>query len=86
MVTLTIDDRTYAKLARRAKSDGMTVEEWLVEEADAQPTAESDSAPGHLRGRTREEWRRDFEAMLAEMKPRNSNVDDSRESIYPVRT
>ncbi len=31
------------------------------------------------------EWTGKFDELLATVKPRNPNVDDSRESIYPVR-
>jgi|GEM_PF-5355044 len=31
------------------------------------------------------EWMGKFDELLATVKPRNPNVDDSRESIYPVR-
>lgn len=31
------------------------------------------------------EWMRKFDELLATVKPRNPNVDDSRETIYPVR-
>lgn len=32
-----------------------------------------------------EEWNRRFDEMLASARPCNPNVDDSRDSIYPVR-
>lgn len=32
-----------------------------------------------------DEWKRRFDELVASAKPCNPNVDDSRESIYPVR-
>ena len=87
MTTLTLDDATYAALAARAESAGLTVERWLAAEFTDEDAANAAAAPdpGHLRGRSLEEWNREFDAFLASMKPRNPNLDDSRESIYPVR-
>ena len=88
MTTLTLDDATYAALAARAQSAGLTVERWLAEEfaADDAPRGADEAEPGHLRGRSLEEWNREFDAFLATVRSWNPDMDDSRESMYPVRS
>ena len=41
MKTLTLDDATYAALARRAERYGLSVERWLAEELAAPATSKS---------------------------------------------
>ena len=89
MTTVTLDEATYAALARRAAARGLSVERWLAEELAAEPDDDRDmdesGEPGHRRGRSREEWNREFEAFLATVKSWNPDMDDSREAMYPVR-
>ena len=45
MKTLTLDDPTYAALARRAAARGLTVERWLAEELADAPAADPPAEP-----------------------------------------
>jgi replicative superfamily II helicase len=52
--------------------------DWLRANPPAAPPR-----PAHLReGETPEQWIERFDAWQATLKPRNPNVDDSRDSIY----
>lgn len=77
MTTLTIDESVYEGLAELAADSGMSVETWLAEEvaAKTKPACE----------RTPEERLRKFRAFLGTVESWNPDMDDSRESMYPVR-
>ena len=58
----------------------------LVEgDADHGDAAASNGAVAVVPPSRDADWQRAWECLLAKAKPRNPNVDDSRESIYPVR-
>lgn len=76
MVTISIDDETYAGLQARAASAGLTVEDWLRNEGMREERSLSPSE-AERRG-----WRERFDAYLARQKPTNGSLDVSRESIY----
>lgn len=75
----------HPKLALKAVSAGFdSVEEYvrhLIEE-DAGPLETPSSQEESL---TYAEWKQRFEELLLVVQPGNPDVDDSRESIYPVR-
>ena len=88
MKTITVDDATYATLARAAADRGRTLDEHLAEVARGAggPVSRGGAeATGRPLKQDSPEWQRAFDAMLSRAKPRNPNVDDSRASIYPVR-
>lgn len=62
-----------------------TVEDYILAilEQHAQEQAEGESTNGQTL--SHEQWKREFRAFQASLRPSNPNVDDSRESIYPVR-
>jgi hypothetical protein len=73
-----------ARIQQRASAAGFaTVEEYLLQLVERDADSKSDSASPFLK--RREEWIREFRAFIATMKPRHAHLDDSRESMYPVR-
>ncbi len=79
MIQLNLSAEKQAALEKRAAAAGMDVTSFVwtaiedqVMERDAPTLAD---APY-------EEWKREYDAFKATLKPRNPNFDDSRESIY----
>ena len=75
---LSLSPEEIAELRRRASSVGADVETFLLhlirdtEDAD-------DSRPNQL---PFEQWKHEFQLWIEQHQSRNSNMDDSRESIY----
>jgi hypothetical protein len=66
-----------ASIQSKARAAGFcTVEEYLLD-----LIGHEEAAPVVPRG----EWLRSFDALIQRQKSRNPRLDDSRESIYPVR-
>ena len=78
-ITLPVDEQVVAQ-ANAAGFDSVEAYVLRLIERDAAlrtgKTRQTESA---------EEWIRGFRAFLQSLPPSNPNVDDSRESIYPVR-
>jgi len=75
----------HPKLMSKAVSAGFeTVEAYVrhLIEADAGPL---DTQPLLRNDLSQREWKRKFQELLTLVEPGNPQVDDSRESIYPVR-
>ncbi len=77
-VNLRLSPERQAALERRAAAAGTDLSGYILRVVDenlaldAEPTVPV----------ARDQWRKKFEAWIAAHKPRNSHVDDSRESIY----
>lgn len=73
-----------ARLEQRAQAAGFaTVEDYLLQlvarDAEQEPSHGSQSRLSSA------EWVRRFREFIATMKPRHAHLDDSRDSIYPIR-
>ncbi len=63
-----------------------SVEEYVRKLIERETTASDlENAEADPRRLSREQWDREFQELLSMAKPRNPNVDDSRESIYSDR-
>ena len=89
MATLTIPDETLAAVERAAAARGVPVATWLADRAAADPAQPAGPPPGDAGRRPvpqgGPEWRRRFDAMMANVRSWNPDVDDSREAIYAAR-
>ncbi|HEX6985236.1 MAG TPA: hypothetical protein VF170_07660 [Planctomycetaceae bacterium] len=85
MVTLAIDDATFALWKERAAARGLSVEEWLKaetirREATIQPSPDRD--PEYDPDMPQDEWVARLDAIAKRHPPTGRPLDDSRESIY----
>lgn len=84
MVTLKIDDETFAVWSRQAASQGLSVEDWLKS-----TTSEVAGDDEPARDWPIEERLRRFDSLTQAMKRMGigsgGTLDDSRETIYGVR-
>lgn len=77
MVTLRIDERTFAAWSQQASSKGLSVEDWLKTKTSAgEPLPTADAAG------LNEIWRDRLLAFARRHHPTGTPLDDSRESIY----
>lgn len=77
---LHISEETEAAIQARAESAGFrSAEEYILELVNGDLPIDSTISE------SRQEWLRRFNAFVARQQRWNSNIDDSRESIYPVR-
>jgi hypothetical protein len=81
-LTLHLSAELEAKLRDQAKAVGKPPEELALEALEEKLSAET-TTPAIL---PPDEWIAAFDAWVTSHKPRNPNVDDSRESIYPGRS
>ena len=77
---LNLPPETEARLRQAAQESGKTAETLALEALDERLT--DFNAGPEL---SREEWLRRFNEWMSQVKSRNPNVDDSRESFYPDR-
>jgi plasmid stability protein len=79
MVTLNIDDETFAAWRERAAAEGLSVEEWLKVKIDDETEP---SEPVRKKRISDEEWRARLQAIADSHRPTGAPLDDSRDSIY----
>lgn len=85
MVTLRIDDETFAFWKEQATARGLSVEEWLKAEtarghrADESPR---NSEPQYAPNISQDEWVAELLQFARRHRPTGRPLDDSRESIY----
>lgn len=76
MVTIQVDDETYAVWNQRANAVGVTVTDWLksktIEESPSKPHNDQQN----------DEWLNWLHTFAKSQTPTGHPVDDSRESIY----
>lgn len=73
-----VTEETARGLRQRAQQQGKSLDQFLREIAELDPPI----SPNEL---TSEEWRRRFDAFLAQQVSHNPQIDDSRDSIYEGR-
>jgi hypothetical protein len=78
---LNLPPETEVRLRQAAQESGKTPETLALEALDDKLSSEFSSEPEL----SREEWLRRFNEWMSQVKSRNPNVDDSRESFYPDR-
>lgn len=78
-ITLELTPDQVAELERRAAILGTNLQDYVRELVEDQLEAPEDVGSHEL---PYHQWREEFRSWLAGRKPRNPNVDDSRESIY----
>ncbi|SFH54110.1 hypothetical protein SAMN05421753_10182 [Planctomicrobium piriforme] len=77
MVTIQVDDETFAELRKQATERGLTVEDWLRES-----TLDSAALPDSASSASEELWRERLATFISIHRPTGVPMDDSRESIY----
>ena len=75
MVTLKIDDKTFAVWKKQAFAQGLSVEEWLKGQTNVLPTDEDNVVANDL-------WCDRLQAFAHRHRSTGTALDDSRESIY----
>ena len=85
MITLRIDDQTYALWRERAAERGLSVEDWLKTETAGRRPGEHPEAggtSGEAPALSADAWTARLRAFAARHRPTGHPLDDSRESIY----
>lgn len=85
MVTLKIDDKTFAFWVQRAAAHGLSIEDWLkAETVDRQTTdaASQNSDAGYDADMPQDAWAAALEAIAKRHRPTGMPLDDGRESMY----
>jgi hypothetical protein len=82
MVTLNIDEETFAAWREQAEARGMSVEEWLKAKTADEAPASKPRGRKKKKEMSDEEWNGWLQSFIDRHRPTGRPVDDSRESIY----
>lgn len=85
MITLRIDDQTYALWRERAAERGLSVEDWLRTETESPQAIEGPEVGGPSSDAPTmpaDAWIARLDAIAERHPPTGFPLDDSRESIY----
>lgn len=78
MVTLTVDEQTYAVWSKQTAARGISVEQWLKD----QTLSSRELKPGEQASLPDEQWHQRLVAFSQRHRPTGVPLDTSRESIY----